>query len=151
MSFDRAMMPEPIGFFEARGLPLVGRGKWRTTRCEFHGGSDSVRVNTATGGWICMSCGAKGGDVLAYAMQADGADFVAAAKALGAWIDDGRPAPKPRPFSAADALSCLAIELNVCLLVINDAKGGALPNNSDWARFIEAAGRIEAIAREAMR
>ena len=65
MSFNRDALPEPIGYFEGMGLNLRGPGKWKTTRCEFHGGSDSMRVNTSSGAWVCMACGAKGGDVLA--------------------------------------------------------------------------------------
>ena len=68
MSFDRTHLPEPVGYFEERGLVLTGpaRAKWRTTACTFHGGSDSMRINTQTGAWVCMAgCGAKGGDVLA--------------------------------------------------------------------------------------
>jgi hypothetical protein len=46
----RDNLPDPIAYFEGEGLKLDGRGKWRTTECRFHGGSDSMRVNTASGG-----------------------------------------------------------------------------------------------------
>ena len=67
MSFDRTRLPDPIEYYEnLAGLRFKERGgKWRTTACNFHGGSDSLRINTASGGYICMSCGAGGGDVLA--------------------------------------------------------------------------------------
>ena len=93
MPFDRRNLPDPISYYESEGLKLTSRGKWRTTACQFHGGSDSMRINTETGAFACMAgCGARGGDVLAYHMAQHGLEFVEAAKALGAWIDDGRPA-----------------------------------------------------------
>lgn len=152
MSFDRNRLPDPKTFFDREGLALKGGGRWRTTRCDFHDGSDSMRVNVESGGWVCMSCGVKGGDVLAYAMQRHGLDFVPAAKALGAWVDDGRPAPaRPRAFSASDALSVIGLELNVCVVVISDARRGVKPSDTDWQRFLKAVSRVQAIAQEAVR
>lgn len=46
MSFIRENLPSPIEYFEAEGLKLVGKGKWRTTNCTFHGGSDSMHIDT---------------------------------------------------------------------------------------------------------
>ena len=77
MPFDRTLLPDPITYFENQGLTLKGHrsAKWKTTTCNFHGGSDSMRINVATGAWVCMSCSEKGGDVLAYEMALTGADF----------------------------------------------------------------------------
>ena len=74
MSFDRNQLPDALTYFENRGLTLKGppSAKWKSTACNFHGGSDSMRVNMASGAWVCMSCDAKGGDVLSYEMQASG-------------------------------------------------------------------------------
>ena len=85
MPFDRTRLPEPAGYFASQGLTLKGphRSPWQTTACSFHGGSDSMRVNVINGAFVCMNCGVKGGDVLAYEMQASSLEFVAAAKALG--------------------------------------------------------------------
>jgi len=85
MSFNRDVLPSPADYFELQGMSLKGphSAKWKTTNCNFHGGSDSMRVNVATGAWLCMNCHVKGGDVLAYEMTASGRDFVDAAKALG--------------------------------------------------------------------
>ncbi|MFY8042310.1 MAG: hypothetical protein ACOVOD_05230, partial [Rhodoferax sp.] len=66
--FVRDHLPDPVTYFEAEGLTLEGRGPWRTTECRFHGGSDSMRINTVSGSWVCMACNAKGGDVLAHCM-----------------------------------------------------------------------------------
>jgi hypothetical protein len=152
--FHKDRMPDAAEYFELFGLRLTGRGKWRTTRCEFHDGSDSMRVNVESGAWRCMNCGVHGGDILAYHMQRHELDFVAAAKALGAWVDDGTPherRDRPRAFSARDALEVIEPELNVCLIVIADARNGITPTPDDWNRFLQAAGRIQAIAGEAAR
>ena len=69
MTFIRENLPDPVTYFENEGLKLTGKSKWRTTACNFHGGSDSMRINTESGGFCCMNCGFKGGDVLAYHMQ----------------------------------------------------------------------------------
>ena len=148
MSFNRDNLPDPSDYFEGVGLVLKGPGKWKTTRCEFHDGSDSMRVNTASGAWVCMACGAKGGDVLAYEMQSTGTEFMQAAKALGAWVDDGR-APtqaKPTALSPRAALGALAFEtLLVAVAAGNVSKGVAL-SDDDRHRVMVAAGRIQHIA-----
>jgi DNA primase len=64
-------------------LVLKGPAKWKTTECIFHDGSDSMRINSESGGWVCMACGEKGRDVLAFYMRRHGVDFVSGAKALG--------------------------------------------------------------------
>jgi hypothetical protein len=44
--FIRDRLPDPLRHFvDAEGLQLTGSGKWRTSRCEFHDGSDSMRIN----------------------------------------------------------------------------------------------------------
>ncbi|HMO48798.1 MAG TPA: CHC2 zinc finger domain-containing protein [Rubrivivax sp.] len=147
MSFDRNALPDPVLYFEAAGMPLQGRGKWRTTRCDFHGGSDSMRVNTDSGGWCCMACGVSGGDVLAHLMKSTGADFIAAARTLGAWIEDGKPShQRPRRISPSDAMHIIGAELNVCVIVISDARRGVTPTDSDWQRFLQAASSVQTIA-----
>lgn len=147
MSFDRTRLPDPLTYFEGSGLNLTGRGKWRTAPCIFHGGSDSMRINLQSGGWICMAgCGARGGDVLGYEMASTGQDFVTAAKALGAWIDDGRPAPhRSTPLSARDAIDLLASEAQL-IAVAGARVGRGLPlNEQDRQRVLQAAGRVQRI------
>ena len=144
MSFDRNHLPDPASYFEAEGLKLDGRGKWRTTECKFHGGSDSMRINLASGGYCCMSCGEKGGDVLAYHMVAHGLEFVDAAKALGAWVDDGRPVQqhKPAPLPPRAALQVIGFEASLAAIAAaNVAKGVAL-SAVDLSRLLTAANRI---------
>lgn len=152
MTFDRNRMPDPQAFFAEEGLNLVGprHARWRTTRCTFHGGSDSMRVNVATGGWVCMACGAKGGDVLSYRMQAHDEDFRTAAMALGAWVEDGRPAATLRPATLPPraALEVLLIESNLVAIAAGNLAQGATLSVDDRQRLNQAAKRIARVAEE---
>ncbi len=146
MTFNRDALPDPVSYFENQGLILTGprSAKWKTTSCVFHGGGDSMRVNTTNGAWCCMACGEKGGDVLAYEMQATGVEFVQAAKALGCWIDDGhRPTnERPAPLPPRQALSVMRFEaLLVAVAAGNVAKGVSL-TDVDRSRVLTAANRI---------
>jgi hypothetical protein len=151
MTFDRNRLPDPQGYFESVGLVLSRGGQWRTTRCEFHGGSDSMRVNLQSGSWVCMAgCGARGGDVLAYEMAHSGTSFVDAAKALGAWIEDGKPpthTQRPAPFPARDALQVLDSEANFVAICAGSLATGVVLSDNDRARLLQAANRISLIAR----
>lgn len=72
MSLDRALLPDDkIGHLEDQGLTFFTRkGKWLTAGpCFDHGGSDSIRINRETGGGVCMACGVKWGDLIAFHMQ----------------------------------------------------------------------------------
>ena len=146
MPFDRALLPDPTSYFENQGLTLKGprSAKWKTTTCNFHGGSDSMRVNTDSGAWVCMSCGEKGGDVLAYEIAATGSDFVTAAKTIGAWADDGRPQvqTKPTPLSPRLALSVMAFESNLTAVAAGNLANGVTLTDTDLARLMVAANRI---------
>jgi CHC2 zinc finger len=147
MNTFKENLPDPVTYFENEGLKLAGKSKWRTTNCIFHGGSDSMRINTESGGWCCMNCGVKGGDVLSYHMQAYGLEFMDAAKELGAWIDDGKPhtPQKPRPLSHKDALEVLSFEAMVVYILACDVKKGAILTEKDHDRLATAVGRINRI------
>lgn len=142
--FIKDLLPDPTSYFEAEGLKLSSKGKWRTTSCRFHGGSDSMRVNLQSGGWCCMACDAKGGDLLSYQMQAHGQDFIEAAKALGAWQEDGKgPLPqKPTPLSARQALQVLAMEANLAAVAAANVAHGTVLSAPDLARLLQASARI---------
>ena len=146
MSFNRDALPDAQTYFEERGLKLTGpsRAKWKTTRCEFHGGSDSMRVNTKTGAWVCMAgCGAKGGDVLAYHMATDGVDFITAAKELGCWQDDGKPAPtRPAGLSARAALELLRPSVYLVFVAAGNLAQGVVLTNSDREKLADASAQI---------
>jgi hypothetical protein len=146
MAFDRTLLPDPVTYFENHNLTLKGprSAKWKTTNCNFHGGSDSMRVNVATGSWVCMNCGEKGGDVLAYEIKDSGNEFVDAAKALGCWVDDGRPQlqTKPTPLSPRLALSVIAFESTLTAVAAGNLAKGVTLTDVDRARLMVAANRI---------
>ena len=146
MSFDRNLLPEAATYFENQGLVLTGpsRAPWKTTACNFHGGSDSMRVNVYSGAWKCMSCGEGGGDVLAYEMQAYGTEFIDAARALGCWVDDGKPQirMKPTPLSPRQALSVMAFESTLAAVAAGNIANGVRLTDTDRARLLVAANRI---------
>ena len=151
MPFDRTLLPDPVSYFENQGLTLKGprSAKWKTTACNFHGGSDSMRVNVATGAWVCMACNAKGGDVLAYHMAANCLDFVSAANGLGAWQDDGKPLRnyRPKPIPAGQAISVLAFESHLTAIAASTLAQGKPLTDIDRSRLLVAAGRIQHIAQ----
>lgn len=149
MAFDRTRLPESTAYYEGQGLNFRElKGKWRTTACHFHGGSDCMRINTASGAFVCMAgCGARGGDVLAYHMAALGLDFMSAAKELGAWVDDGKPTPRrPAPLPARDALAVLAFESHLVAIAATNVAHGLVLTDVDLSRLLQAAGRINRIA-----
>ncbi len=149
MTFDRRNLPDPAGYYEAGGLKLTGRGKWRTTECKFHGGSDSMRINTETGAFVCMAgCGARGGDVLDYHMADTGTEFAEAAKALGCWVEDGKPAKphKPAPLTPRQALEVLAFEALLVAIAAGNVAHGVALSDADRKRVLQSAGRINRIA-----
>ena len=149
--FVRNHLPDALSYFEAEGLALTGRGKWRTTRCSFHGGGDCMRVNVETGAWVCMNCGIKGGDVLAYHMQAHDLDFVDAARALGAYVDDGQPHRgfvKVTTVSPKAALGVLEFEALLVAVAAGNMAQGLPLTDADRARVMQAAARIGFIAQE---
>ena len=147
--FIKDNLPDAVPYFESEGLTLKGKGKWRTTECTFHGGSDSMRVHIDTGAFVCMAgCGAKGGDVLAYHMAVHGPGFVESAKALGAYREDGKPhsgPQRPARIPAKDLLAAVAFELQVCAVVLADALNGCL-KDADFDRFHDAAGVVIHVA-----
>lgn len=84
--FIKERLPEPLSYYAAEGIELRGRGAWRDAVCPFHEDTrPSLRVHTETGAFRCMTCGARGGDVLSFHRRRHVLRFVEAAQALGAW------------------------------------------------------------------
>jgi hypothetical protein len=137
-----------MGYFESQGFRLQGSSKWKTTECRFHGGSDSMRINTQTGAWVCMACGVKGGDVLSFHMAAHELEFVQAAISLGAWMDDGKPhhTHKPAPLPPRAALEVLAFETLIVAVAAGNIAQGVTLSDMDRARLVTCAGRISRLA-----
>ena len=104
-----------------------------------------MRVNTQSGGFICMAgCGAKGRDILAYHRAAHSMEFVAACIDLGAWVEDDLPPrayTRPPRLPAKELLGLAADDLTLCVLVLSDIRQDKL-NDEDYQKFIEAVSRI---------
>jgi len=151
-SFDRNKLPEPISYFESIGLNLKGpkSAPWRTTCCNFHGGSDSLRVKVQSGAWVCMNCGVKGGDILSYHMQANDLEFIQAAKDLGCWDGNSTSSTpfKVTSFSPRLALEVLSLESSIVYVLACDmVKSNAL-EEADKQRLMTCVSRINLIAKE---
>lgn len=85
--FSRKALPEPVAYYEKQNIQLKGDGQWRDAICPFHADTKlSLRINIERGAYRCLICGARGGDVLAFHMHLHSMPFIAACKALGAWI-----------------------------------------------------------------
>ena len=84
--FKKSALQPPANYYKEQGLKLTGGSEWKSAVCPFHDDhKPSLRLRLDTGGFRCMACGVRGGDVLAFHMQRYGLDFIAAAKQLGAW------------------------------------------------------------------
>lgn len=86
-ALNRSLLPSPLEYYTGREqMRLVGSGEWCGAKCPFHDDhAPSLRINTRSGGYKCMVCEAKGGDVIAFHMARYGLPFIEACKALGAW------------------------------------------------------------------
>jgi hypothetical protein len=151
MALNKNLLPQPADYYEGQGLTLRGakNSAWKTTRCVFHGGSDSMRVSMQSGGFVCMACGVKGGDIISYQQQAHGLDFISAAKQLNAWVEDGKQhhdPNKPAPLPAREALDLLREEATLIALEGSRIGRGITPTASDLERIRKAAGRVNLIA-----
>lgn len=146
MTFDRDRLPDPVSYYEGQGLTLRGHSNasWRTTECQFHGGSDSMRVNAKTGAWVCMACGVKGGDVLSHLMQSKGMEFVDAAKELGIWMgsEASHIQSKPAGLSPRAALEVLSFEALIAAVAAANVARGVVLSKKDLERLLLASNRI---------
>lgn len=88
-----------------------------------------------------------GGDVLAYHMQAHGLDFIDAAKALDAWVDDGKPyrTQRPKPLPASQAIQVLGFESLLTYIAAGNIAHGVPLSDTDRARLLVASQRIQTI------
>ena len=86
--FSRTLLSNAITYYESQGIKLKSGGAWRDAICPFHADTKpSLRINIERGAYRCMSCGARGGDILAFHMHKHGLGFIQAAKELGAWME----------------------------------------------------------------
>ncbi len=104
--FRRELLPPARLFYEQQfgQLRRPDRRGWAQCRCPFHESktkSRSLQLNLATGGFFCFSCGAKGGDLIAFVMQRDQVGFKTACRMLNCWDEDGQPVHvRPGPLVA---------------------------------------------------
>ena len=152
MSFNKDLLPAPADYYEGQGLTIAKRGSkgWRATNCPFCESRDNGNINTDSGAFHCWGCGAKGGDLISFHQALHGGDFVETVKALGAWVEDGKPfhRTKPKDIGASDALDLLGHEIQIAAIAITDHVKGKPTTEEDAARLRVASGRINSI-REA--
>lgn len=80
----RAINPADYYRVALPDIPLKRIGWNDGGLCPFHGDTErgSFRVNTQTGGFKCFSCGAAGGDVIAFEQKRHGLTFPQALEKL---------------------------------------------------------------------
>ena len=151
MPLDRSKLPDPVHYFEQFGGRVFGKSI--RMACPLHGGSSpTLSIDTESGKWQCFSCGAKGGDVLAFHMQHNKVGFIRAATELGAWIADGQ-APSAHDLRQPSlnhkaALSLLSLEVVVLAQEAARIRSGQLVTDQDVDRLLQAAGRVQGVCAE---
>lgn len=87
--YNRSKLPAAADYLAGEGLDFKARGQWAAMLCPFHSDTNpSLRMNLETGHYKCMSCDAKGGDIVDFHMARTGMTFVYAATYLGAFDGD---------------------------------------------------------------
>lgn len=86
--FERSLLPAPVTYLRANGLLTGKPSAWVSIPCPAHkNGTEahpSLRVCLEDGHFRCMTCGVKGGDLVALHMLRTGCGFLDAARQLGA-------------------------------------------------------------------
>ncbi len=149
MSFNKDLLPDPLSYYEGQGLSITKRGSkgWRATNCPFCDSCDNGNINLDSGAFHCWGCGVKGGDLVAFHMALHSLDFIDTAKALGAWVEDGKSfnRTKPKAIGASDALDLLEYEIQLAAIAITDHVKGKPTTKEDAARLRVASGRINSV------
>lgn len=121
-----------------QGVRRTGPGRW-IARCPAHDDRDpSLSIRELDDGRILLHCFA-------------GCDVHAIVSAVGMKLSDLFPprplldgrAPERNPFSAEDALRCLAFEARLVQLAALDQLAGRVPTQKDVERLSLAADRID--------
>lgn len=83
---DLTKLPTPTNYFAGLGYQFKGYGTWRKTICPFHEDTNpSLAVHIEKGAFKCFSCGAKGGDVIAFYQLLNNVSFTEACSDLNVW------------------------------------------------------------------
>ena len=86
--FVKKLLPSPGEYYREQGLKLIGGGEWKSAICPFHDDRNpSLRIRLDSGGFKCMACGVRGGDILSFHQQRYNLSFKQTARALNAWRD----------------------------------------------------------------
>ncbi|MGD0465909.1 MAG: CHC2 zinc finger domain-containing protein [Gammaproteobacteria bacterium] len=89
--FNKTKLPSPISVLNKLGIThdKATHAGFLKIRCPFHkNGAEknpSLNLHQLDGYFKCHSCGAKGGDILAFFMKVTNMSFIDAAKVLNAW------------------------------------------------------------------
>lgn len=89
--FNRNLLPTPLTVLHQLGIypGNSNRSGYWTLHCPFHKNgkelNPSLNLHRISGHYRCHACSAKGGDILAFYMNATGKRFLTATTELGAW------------------------------------------------------------------
>jgi hypothetical protein len=131
LSFEN--LPDSIAYYESLGHVFSSKGEWMTTNCEFHGGSDSMRIHRTSGSFKCMNCGIHGGGIISYHMQRFQVDFLQACKELGVNLEgsNNRPPDRPKPLPPARAIELMSMEARIVWMLLTKIKAGKKLENHE--------------------
>jgi hypothetical protein len=66
----RNWLPTPFHYYKKIFPGFTSGGEWTNVCCCFHNDRNpSLSINLKSGGFNCFSCGAKGGDLIAFHQQ----------------------------------------------------------------------------------
>lgn len=111
-----------------------------------------MRVNRRSGGYCCMACGEKGGDVLAFHMRLHDLDFLSAARELNAVVESDKPYSGPtraRRIPAGEALDLLYEDSLLAWVAAGNLANGVRLTDRDRADLSRAADRVFLVSQEA--
>lgn len=86
IKFDRNLLPAPAKYYGKQFPGMKINSEWVKVRCCFHqpDNNPSLNISMINGHFKCFSCGAKGGDVIAFHQQRYKLGFKDAVRSLGA-------------------------------------------------------------------
>jgi len=84
--FDRDSLPAAHDYYANELKRFYPKKRQATSLCPFHNERHpSFSVNLKSGAFFCFSCGASGGDIIAFHMKRHNLNFINACKDLGVW------------------------------------------------------------------
>ena len=84
--FDKTKLPRPLDYYQNEFDGMNIKHEWAKVPCCFHNDSNpSLNINLMQGHFKCFSCGAKGGDLLAFHQLRYNLGFKEAVDYFEAW------------------------------------------------------------------